>query len=296
MPDEMNQQPVQQTQIPEQQQVQNLQPVQNRGTSGMGVASLVLGILAILTSFLPIINNGSFFLAILGLIFAIVGIVVTKNGKKSGRGLAIAGLVLNILSIAIVLFTQNMYSAAIDSAVEEMESGSKPVATTQAQKNDAITTDASSENAGPEAENSETAQGEQSAAEQQEDNASEADYSNLALGEAVSFKNGMSVSVDAVITGLTKYNDDPITGITVTYTNNGDKNESFNPYDWKAQDANGVIDSMTYIMDGENELSSGQLTPGSSITGNIYFDGEIVKAYYYDNIFQSDSEVAWNLQ
>lgn len=262
----------------------------------MGVASLVLGILAILTSFLPIINNGSFFLAILGLIFAIVGIVATKNGKKSGRGLAIAGLVLNILSIAIVLFTQNMYSAAIDSAVEEMESGSKPVATTQAQKNDAITTSASSENTEQEAKDSETAQGEQPAAEQQEENTSEADYSNLALGEAVSFKNGMSVSVDAVITGLTNYNNDPITGITVTYTNNGDKNESFNPYDWKAQDANGVIDSMTYIMDGENELSSGQLTPGSSITGNIYFDGEIVKAYYYDNFFQSDSEVAWNLQ
>ncbi|MBQ9020756.1 MAG: DUF5067 domain-containing protein [Eggerthellaceae bacterium] len=106
--------PVAQAQAPVQQQVA-------RSTSGMGIASLVLGILAILTSFLPIINNGSFFLAILGLIFAVVGIIATGKGKKGGRGIVIAGLVLNILSIVIVLATQSMYGAAIDSALESTE-------------------------------------------------------------------------------------------------------------------------------------------------------------------------------
>lgn len=58
------------------------QSTQSTSTSGMAIAALVLGILAILTSFLPIINNGSFFLAALGLIFAVVGFVGIRKGKK----------------------------------------------------------------------------------------------------------------------------------------------------------------------------------------------------------------------
>lgn len=82
----------------------------------MAIASLVIGILAILTSFLPIINNASFILAALGLIFAIVGLVGITRGKKSGKGMAIAALVINVLSIVIVIATQSMFSKAIDEA------------------------------------------------------------------------------------------------------------------------------------------------------------------------------------
>ncbi len=295
MPDEMNQQVNAASTQPSPMQQPPTQNVQTKSTSGMGIASLVLGILAILTSFLPFINNGSFVLALLGLIFAVVGIVATKNGKKGGRGIAIAGLVLNILSLVIVLATQSMYGAAIDKATEELKTGEKPVAaTTQGQS-------ASAEPAGS-GEQAATEQPADGAAEQQpaEDAAAEqpaeADYSNMAIGEAVEFKDGLAISVDGVITGLENYNGEPITGITVTYTNNGEDNVSFNPFDWKAQDVNGIINSMTYVMDAENELSSGQLTPGSTVTGNIYFSGELAKALYYNNIFQSDSEVAWNLQ
>ena len=297
MPDETMQEQTQQPIQSQQQTVQNpapqqyqqpvdqqaASPIQSKGTSGLSITSLVLGILAILTSFLPIINNGSFFLALLGLIFAIAGFIATGKGKKSGRGLAIAGLVLNILSIAIVLFTQSMYSAAIDSAVEELESGSKPVAAATAQTS-ATAPESAKETA------------DDAASEQEAAAAPEEDFSNLAIGEGVTFENGLSVSVDGVITGLSNYNDEPVTGVTVTYANNGDKNQAFNPYDWKAQDVNGVLDSQTFFIEGENGLSSGELTPGSSITGNIYFDGELAKIYYYDNIFQSDSQVAWNLQ
>ena len=280
MPDEMKQQPAQTT-APTPQPTPTIQPTpQAMGTSGMGIASLVLGILAIMSSFLPIINNGSFFLALLGAVFAIVGIIATKNGKKGGRGIAIAGLVLNILSVVIVLATQSMYGAAIDAAVSEMETGSKPVAATTA--SDAGSPDESS--------------AEPNGAASEDGAATEADYSNMAIGDSVEFKDGTSVTVDGVITGLTNYNDEPMTGITVTYRNNGDKNISFNTLDWKAQDGNGVLDNTGYYSEGENELHSGQLSPGGSVTGNIYFNGEIVKAFYYDNLFQSDSEIAWNLQ
>lgn len=57
------------------------QPYPPRGaTSGWAVAAFVLGLL----SCVP-----------LGLIFGIVGLAQTKGGKRSGRGLAIAGIVLS---------------------------------------------------------------------------------------------------------------------------------------------------------------------------------------------------------
>lgn len=82
------------------------------------IVALVVGILSLITSFLPIINNGSFILAIIGIILAIIGLVGTVRGKKSGKGIAIAALIISIVSCAVVLGTQSMYSAAIDEAAD----------------------------------------------------------------------------------------------------------------------------------------------------------------------------------
>lgn len=91
--------------------------------SRMAVAGLVLGIIALLTSFLPIINNVAFLLALLGLIFSIVGLVGVIRGKKVGKGMAIAATVLNVLSIIIVLATQAMFGAALDEASKSIDEG-----------------------------------------------------------------------------------------------------------------------------------------------------------------------------
>ena len=50
--------------------------------SGMAIAGFVLGIIALLTSFLPIINNLSFFLAILGLVW-----LASRKARKAARAL-----------------------------------------------------------------------------------------------------------------------------------------------------------------------------------------------------------------
>ena len=73
------------------------------------IVALVLGVIALISSWVPIINNLSF-------VFAVVGLVGTLRGKKSGRGLAIASTVVNVVAVAIVLATQSAYSAAIDEA------------------------------------------------------------------------------------------------------------------------------------------------------------------------------------
>ena len=97
-------------------------PTPHKAKSGLAIAGLVLGIIALLTSFLPIVNNLSAMLAILGVIFAVIGLIGTLRGKKSGKGLAIAATVINVLAFAVVMGTQSMYSAAIDEATNSLSS------------------------------------------------------------------------------------------------------------------------------------------------------------------------------
>lgn len=91
----------------------------NKPRSGFAIAALVLGIVAAATSFMPIINNASFFIALIGLILAIVAIAGIRKGRNSGKGLAVAGLVLSIVAGLLVLGTQAFYSAVLDEAVDQ---------------------------------------------------------------------------------------------------------------------------------------------------------------------------------
>ena len=84
-----------------------------KGVSAMAVVGLVLGIFALISSWMPIVNNLSFIVGLLGLVFSIVGIVSASSGKSSGKGLAIAALVINIIACVIVLATQSMFAAAL---------------------------------------------------------------------------------------------------------------------------------------------------------------------------------------
>ncbi len=79
---------------------------------GFAITALVMGILAIINSFIPFLNVISYIFAILAVIFGIIGIV-----KKTGKGLAIAGLVLGILSLILATAINVGTSSAIDDAI-----------------------------------------------------------------------------------------------------------------------------------------------------------------------------------
>ena len=107
-----------------------------KGKSAASIVALVLGIIALVTSFLPIINNLSFVLALVGAVFAVIGLMGVLRGKKGGRGFSIAAVIVNVLAIAIVLGTQSAYSSAIDEATKgtiSTEDGSSAAASTSAE-------------------------------------------------------------------------------------------------------------------------------------------------------------------
>lgn len=90
---------------------------QPAGKSGLAIAGLVLGIVAVATSFMPIINNASFFIGLVGLVLGIIGLVQTRKGTKSGTGLAVASIVLNLVACVAVLASQAFYSSVLDDAM-----------------------------------------------------------------------------------------------------------------------------------------------------------------------------------
>ncbi|MDO4437325.1 MAG: hypothetical protein Q4B77_05175 [Coriobacteriaceae bacterium] len=79
-----------------------------------GIVGVVFGGIALLTSFIPIINNAA---ALFGLAGAVLGAVALHStrvaGKKSGRALAVIALIVSVVSVAIVLTLQAQWSAAL---------------------------------------------------------------------------------------------------------------------------------------------------------------------------------------
>ena len=80
--------------------------------SGLATAGLVLGIIAIVLSFIPIINNFAFFLAAISIIFGIIALAK----KAKNKGAAIASLVLGIIAIIITLSLQASWANALNKA------------------------------------------------------------------------------------------------------------------------------------------------------------------------------------
>ena len=118
---------------------------------------------------------------------------------------------------------------------------------------------------------------------------------DLAVGATVTTAAGLSVVVDSVQPGLTNYDGSTMTGIHVTYVNNGDEGADYNIYDWKGEDANGAQQNQGYYSEGSDELQSGTLAAGGSVAGNIYFDGDIKKALYFANVFDKSATASWVL-
>lgn len=234
--------------------------------SVMGAIGLVLAVISAATSFMPIINNISFFLALISAILSMVAVVSCVRGKKSGKGVSIAGLIISVLSIVVVLATQSMYSAAIDDAV-----------------------------AGPDVSGVSTQSGGDDTSKDKGKGDDASDAQDLAVGTSIDLEDGLSVTVDAVDTSIVNYDGSPLVGVQVTYVNNSDKSADYNMYDWKGEDAQGAQENSTFYSDGDKELSSGSLAPGGTKTGFLYFKEGTVKALYYSSVLSDGPAASWSI-
>jgi len=82
---------------------------QAQPSNGMAVASMVLGIVGLVFSFIPIIGVIAWPLVILGIIFGGVGLSKANEVPGSPKGMAIAGLTCSLVGLLICI----IWAAAI---------------------------------------------------------------------------------------------------------------------------------------------------------------------------------------
>ncbi len=81
--------------------------------AGLAIASMVLGIIALLLCWIPIINNVAAIIAVVGLGLGIPALIRARRGTHGGTGMAITGLVTSVLAIVLVIVTQMLFVKAI---------------------------------------------------------------------------------------------------------------------------------------------------------------------------------------
>lgn len=243
--------------------------------SGLAVAGLVIGIVALVLSPVPIINNFAWLMAVVGgFLSGFARWSISKKPYVTGKKMAVAGCVLSALALIIVLASQAFYSAVWDEAMSELEESSTPAATSNSTASSSSSSSSASDSAS-------------------DTTSSSTSYQDMALGTAASFSDGTTVTVLSVTPGLAKYDGTAVACVTVECKNNGKKNITFGSWDWKAEDPQGAQRSQTIYMDSESRLSSGQLAPGGTVTGNLYFDEPIAKVVYSPSMWLSTNDVSW---
>ena len=103
--------------------------MEKKPTSGMAVAGLVLGIIALVSSFVPLLNLLSFPFVLLSIIFGAIGVWQTVKGSM-------AGLVLGILALVVTGVMYASAAAVADSAASSTASVAEGAGETVAAEQD----------------------------------------------------------------------------------------------------------------------------------------------------------------
>ena len=97
-------------------------PPQQKGAA-LAIASMVLGIIALLISWIPIVNNLAAIVALVGLGLGIPALIFARRGTHGGTGLAITGLVTSVLALVLVVVTQMAFAEVIDEVDRSISEG-----------------------------------------------------------------------------------------------------------------------------------------------------------------------------
>ncbi|MGT2929426.1 immunity protein [Streptococcus dentasini] len=93
-----------------------MQPIKNEERKVTAIIALVMGGIALVTSWIPFVNNASAILAIIAFILGVIALFINLKRKKS---LSLISIMIAVVSFVIVLVTQASYGAVLDNAFEK---------------------------------------------------------------------------------------------------------------------------------------------------------------------------------
>ncbi len=92
----------------------------SKAGKGLGIAGLVLGIVAAVVAFVPCLGMYAIIPGVIGLILSIVSII-QANKAGAAKGMAIAGLVCSLIGISIAYWQYSKLSAVGEELKETLE-------------------------------------------------------------------------------------------------------------------------------------------------------------------------------
>lgn len=96
---------------------------QTKSVSGLGIAALVLGLIACLGCWIPMCGIFSLPFAILGTLFGAIGIIIAKLKKRSYIGLPIAGTIVCVTAAFIVIAVTGATVSSIEESSRVISKG-----------------------------------------------------------------------------------------------------------------------------------------------------------------------------
>ena len=86
---------------------------------GLGIAGMVIGIVALIWAMIPLLGAGAWWLAVVGLVLSIVGFVMAKNGNNPNKGMMMTGIILGVVATALSFYRVYQVTKAV-AAFEEI--------------------------------------------------------------------------------------------------------------------------------------------------------------------------------
>jgi|SRR5208282_1340648 len=114
---------------------QNVSVEIKRGVSPLGVASLVLGIIACVFCWIPLLGLLVIPLALIGVLLAVVGIIMAGINIKTGFAFPISGVITCLLSIILAIAISGGTAALIQKAKKESDAASEKSESDQTKAN-----------------------------------------------------------------------------------------------------------------------------------------------------------------
>jgi hypothetical protein len=99
-------------------------PRERKTTNPVGLAALIVGIVALVGSVIPLVNYGSGFVAFVGIVLGIIGLVLADRPKGTALGGLVVSVVALVLSVLLAIAYTVGIATLIGTAVEDSQTTS----------------------------------------------------------------------------------------------------------------------------------------------------------------------------
>ncbi|WP_187365328.1 hypothetical protein [Cellulosimicrobium cellulans] len=95
-------------------------PGASGGGKGFAITALVLALVALVLSWVPIVNNLAAVLAVVGVVFGVIALVGAVRKARPGKAMAISAIAVAVVAFVVVIVTQIAYTRVIDDVVDDL--------------------------------------------------------------------------------------------------------------------------------------------------------------------------------